>query len=184
MATEKRARKKRFRDESLARRRTQENRRRLTIAGLIAAAVVVIVVMALVTAGDDNEGAPTAAAPGECDESPQTLDSGVVVEDQECGDGEEAERGDLVTVHYTGTLENGEKFDSSRDRGQPFELRLGAGMVIPGWEEGLPGMRAGGTRELTIPPELGYGEAGRPPEIPPNSTLVFEIELLEVEKGG
>jgi hypothetical protein len=182
VATEKRARKKRFRDESLARRRAQENRRRLTIAALIAAAVVVIVVMALVSAGGDD-GA-SSAAPGECDESPQTLDSGLVVEDLECGDGEEAQRGDLVTVHYTGTLENGRKFDSSRDRGEPFPLRLGAGMVIPGWEEGLPGMRAGGTRKLTIPPELGYGEAGRPPEIPPNSTLVFEIELLEVEKAG
>jgi FKBP-type peptidyl-prolyl cis-trans isomerase FkpA len=182
VATEKRARKKRFRDESLARRRAQENRRRLTIAALIAAAVVVIVVMALVSAGGDD-GA-SSAAPGECDESPQTLDSGLVVEELECGDGEEAQRGDLVTVHYTGTLENGRKFDSSRDRGEPFPLRLGAGMVIPGWEEGLPGMRAGGTRKLTIPPELGYGEAGRPPEIPPNSTLVFEIELLEVEKGG
>lgn len=182
MATEKRARKKRFRDESLARRRAQENRHRLTIAALIAAAVVVIVVMALVSAGGDD-GA-SSAAPGECDESPQTLDSGLVVEDLECGDGEEAQRGDLVTVHYTGTLENGRKFDSSRDRGEPFPLRLGAGMVIPGWEEGLPGMRVGGTRKLTIPPELGYGEAGRPPEIPPNSTLVFEIELLELEKGG
>jgi FKBP-type peptidyl-prolyl cis-trans isomerase len=182
VATEKRARKKGFRDESLARRRAQENRRRLTIAALIAAAVVVIVVMALVSAGGDD-GA-SSAAPGECDESPQTLDSGLVVEELECGDGEEAQRGDLVTVHYTGTLENGRKFDSSRDRGEPFPLRLGAGMVIPGWEEGLPGMRAGGTRKLTIPPELGYGEAGRPPEIPPNSTLVFEIELLEVEKGG
>jgi FKBP-type peptidyl-prolyl cis-trans isomerase len=182
VATEKRARKKRFRDESLARRRAEENRRRLTIAALIAAAVVVIVVMALVSAGGDD--GTSSAAPGECDESPQTLDSGLVVEDLECGDGEEAQRGDLVTVHYTGTLENGRKFDSSKDRGEPFPLRLGAGMVIPGWEEGLPGMRAGGTRRLTIPPELGYGEAGRPPEIPPNSTLVFEIELLEVEKGG
>jgi FKBP-type peptidyl-prolyl cis-trans isomerase len=182
VATEKRARKKRFRDESLARRRAEENRRRLTIAALIAAAVVVIVVMALVSAGGDD--GTSSAAPGECDESPQTLDSGLVVEDLECGDGEEAQRGDLVTVHYTGTLENGRKFDSSKDRGEPFPLRLGAGMVIPGWEEGLPGMRAGGTRKLTIPPELGYGEAGRPPEIPPNSTLVFEIELLEVEKGG
>ena len=182
MATEKRARKKKFRDEALAMRRGQENRRRLTIAALIGAAVVVIVVMALVSTGGDDEGAPT-AAPGECDESPQTLDSGLVVQDVECGDGEEAERGDLVTVHYTGTLENGGEFDSSRG-GEPFPLRLGAGMVIPGWEEGLPGMRAGGTRDLTIPPELGYGEAGRPPEIPPNSTLVFEIELLEVEKGG
>jgi hypothetical protein len=183
MATEKRARKKRFRDESLARRKSQENRRRFTIAGLIAAAVVVIVVMALVSSGGDDEGGSIAAS-GECDESRQTLDSGLVVEDLECGDGEEAERGDLVMVHYRGTLENGRKFDSSRDRGQPFELRLGAGMVIQGWEEGLAGMRAGGTRELTIPPELGYGEAGRPPEIPPNSTLVFEIELLEVEEGG
>jgi FKBP-type peptidyl-prolyl cis-trans isomerase len=183
MATEKRARKKKFRDEALAMRRTQENRRRLTIAALIGVAVVVVVVMALVSTGGDDEGA-SSAAPGECDESPQTLDSGVVVEDLECGDGEEALGGDLVTVHYTGTLENGGKFDSSRDRGQPFEVRLGAGMVIQGWEEGLPGMRVGGTRELTIPPELGYGEEGRPPEIPPNSTLVFEIELLEVEKGG
>jgi FKBP-type peptidyl-prolyl cis-trans isomerase len=183
VATEKRARKKQFRDESLARRKAQENRRRLTIMGLIAAAVVVIVVMALVSTGGDDEGAST-AAPGECDESPQTLDSGLVIEDLECGDGEEAERGDLVTVHYTGTLENGSQFDSSRDRGEPFPLRLGAGMVIQGWEEGLPGMRVGGTRELTIPPELGYGEAGSPPDIPPNSMLVFEIELLEVEKGG
>jgi FKBP-type peptidyl-prolyl cis-trans isomerase len=183
MATEKRARKKQFRDESLARRKSQENRRRLTIAGLIAAAVVVIVGMALVSTGGDDEGAST-AAPGECDESPQTLDSGVVIEDMECGDGEEAERGDLLTVHYTGTLEDGTKFDSSLDRGRPFELRLGAGMVIPGWEEGLPGMRVGGTRQLTIPPELGYGEAGSPPDIPPNSTLVFEIELLEVQKDG
>ena len=183
MATEKRARKKRFRDESLARRRAQENRRRLTIAALLGAAVVVIVVMALVSTGGDDERA-SSVAPGECDESPQTLDSGLVVEDLECGDGEEVQRGDLVSVHYTGTLENGRKFDSSRDRGQPFQLRLGAGMVIQGWEEGLPGMRVGGTRKLTIPPELGYGEAGRPPEIPPNSTLVFEIELLEVQKGG
>jgi FKBP-type peptidyl-prolyl cis-trans isomerase len=183
VATEKRARKKRFRDESLARRRAQENRRRLTIAALIGAAVVVIVVMALVSTGGDDEGA-SSTAPGECDESPQTLDSGLVVEDLECGDGEEVQRGDLVSVHYTGTLENGRKFDSSRDRGQPFQLRLGAGMVIQGWEEGLPGMRVGGTRKLTIPPELGYGEAGRPPEIPPNSTLVFEIEVLEVQKGG
>jgi FKBP-type peptidyl-prolyl cis-trans isomerase FkpA len=183
VATEKRARKKQFRDESLARRKAQENRRRLTIAGLIAAAVVVIVVMALVSTGGDDEGASTASS-GKCDETPQTLDSGLVIEDLECGEGEEAERGDLVTVHYTGTLENGRKFDSSLDRGQPFELRLGAGMVIQGWEEGLPGMRVGGTRELTIPPELGYGQAGSPPDIPANSTLVFELELLDVQKGG
>jgi FKBP-type peptidyl-prolyl cis-trans isomerase FkpA len=182
MATEKRARKKQFRDEALAARRTQENRRRLTIAGLIAAAIAVIVVMALVSQDGDEEGASTAAA-DECDEAPQTLDSGLVIEDLECGNGEEAERGDLVTVHYTGTLENGKKFGSSLDSGEPFELRLGAGMVIQGWEEGLPGMRVGGTRKLTIPPELGYGEAGQPPDIPPNSTLVFEIELLEVQKG-
>jgi hypothetical protein len=179
MATEKRARKKRFRDESLARRKAQENRRRLTIAGLIAAAVVVIVVMALVSSGGDGDGASIAAS-GECDESRQTLDSGLVVEDLECGDGEEAERGDLVTVHYTGTLENGRKFDSSRDRGQPFELRLGAGMVIPGWEEGLPGMRAGGTRELTIPPELGYGDSAQGADIPAGSTLVFVVDLRKV----
>lgn len=96
------------------------------------------------------------------------------------GDGAEATAGKRVSVHYTGTLTNGKKFDSSLDRGQPFEFRLGAGEVIRGWDEGVSGMRIGGKRKLTIPPEMGYGPRGFPPVIPANATLVFEVELLGV----
>lgn len=110
-----------------------------------------------------------------------TTESGLVIEDLECGEGEEAVRGDTVVVHYRGTFENGEVFDSSYRSGEPFPLKIGVGMVIPGWEEGLVGMREGGRRKLTIPPELAYGETGQGP-IPPNATLVFEIELLEIQE--
>lgn len=102
------------------------------------------------------------------------------IEDVTVGDGDEAAAGSVVTVHYTGTLEDGTEFDSSRG-GDPFKFALGAGQVIQGWEEGLPGMRVGGTRELTICPDAGYGEAGAGGVIPPNATLIFEVELLEVE---
>jgi FKBP-type peptidyl-prolyl cis-trans isomerase len=96
------------------------------------------------------------------------------------GTGAEASAGKNVTVHYVGTLTNGTKFDSSRDRGQGFSFKLGAGQVIKGWDQGVAGMRIGGLRKLTIPPELAYGARGFPPVIPPNSTLVFEVELLAV----
>jgi FKBP-type peptidyl-prolyl cis-trans isomerase FkpA len=86
----------------------------------------------------------------------------------------------MVTVHYVGTLTNGDKFDSSRDRGQGFTFPLGAGRVIQGWDKGVAGMKVGGVRKLTIPPEMGYGVRGYPPVIPPNATLVFEVELLDV----
>jgi FKBP-type peptidyl-prolyl cis-trans isomerase len=102
------------------------------------------------------------------------------VEDLVQGTGEEAVTGKKVSVHYTGTLTDGSKFDSSLDRGRPFDFPLGGGRVIKGWDQGVAGMKVGGKRRLTIPPELAYGERGFPPVIPPNSTLVFEIELLGV----
>jgi FKBP-type peptidyl-prolyl cis-trans isomerase FkpA len=96
------------------------------------------------------------------------------------GTGAEAVAGKNVTVHYVGTLTTGSKFDSSRDRGQGFTFRLGAGQVIQGWDQGVAGMKIGEIRRLTIPPELGYGARGFPPVIPANSTLIFEVELLTV----
>lgn len=101
-------------------------------------------------------------------------------EDIRVGDGDEARAGKTVKVHYVGTLANGSKFDSSRDRATPFEFLLGGGQVIQGWDQGVPGMKVGGLRRLTVPPELGYGARGFPPVIPPNATLVFEVELLGV----
>jgi FKBP-type peptidyl-prolyl cis-trans isomerase len=96
------------------------------------------------------------------------------------GTGAEAVNGKQVSVHYTGTLTDGKKFDSSVDRGQPFKFVLGAGQVIRGWDLGVAGMKVGGKRKLTIPPQLGYGERGAGGVIPPNATLIFEVELLEV----
>lgn len=96
------------------------------------------------------------------------------------GTGAEAKAGDRVTVHYVGTLTDGSKFDSSRDRGDGFRFRLGKGEVIQGWDQGVAGMRVGELCKLTIPAQLGYGARGFPPVIPPNATLVFEVELLSV----
>jgi FKBP-type peptidyl-prolyl cis-trans isomerase len=96
------------------------------------------------------------------------------------GTGTEAVKGKTVSVHYTGTLESGKKFDSSHDRDEPFEFRLGAGMVIQGWDRGVAGMKVGGKRKLTIPSHLGYGDRGYPGVIPPRATLIFEVELLGV----
>ena len=102
------------------------------------------------------------------------------IEDLVVGTGDEAVAGKHVSVHYTGWLTNGTKFDSSVDRGRPFEFGLGAGRVIAGWDQGVAGMKVGGKRKLTIPPELGYGARGAGGVIPPNATLVFEVELLGV----
>jgi len=101
-------------------------------------------------------------------------------EDLKEGTGDEAKKGDNVEVHYTGWLTDGKKFDSSVGK-KPFTFTLGAGKVIKGWDEGVAGMKAGGKRKLTIPPELGYGARGFPGAIPPNSTLVFEVELLKIK---
>lgn len=109
-----------------------------------------------------------------------TTPSGLQIEDTKPGTGATATKGKRVTVHYVGTLTNGKKFDSSRDRNEGFSFRLGAGEVIKGWDEGVEGMKVGQMRKLIIPPELGYGDRGFPGAIPPNSTLHFEVELVGV----
>lgn len=110
-----------------------------------------------------------------------TTASGLQIEELTVGTGATAEAGQNVTVHYTGWLTNGTKFDSSKDRGLPFGFSLGAGMVIKGWDEGVAGMKVGGVRKLTIPPAMGYGARGAGGVIPPNAVLVFEVELLDIE---
>lgn len=113
-------------------------------------------------------------------ENMTTTPSGLQYRDDQEGTGAVATKGQLVSVHYTGRLTDGTKFDSSRDRGKPFQFPLGAGMVIRGWDEGVAGMKVGGKRTLLIPPELGYGARGAGNVIPPNATLVFDVELLGV----
>ena len=112
------------------------------------------------------------------------MSSQLIIEDLSVGSGAEAVPGTTITVHYTGWLFNdgkqGAKFDSSKDRGDPFRFPLGAGHVIRGWDEGFAGMKVGGVRRLTIPPEMGYGARGAGGVIPPNATLLFEVELLDV----
>ena len=109
-----------------------------------------------------------------------TTASGLIYEEITVGAGAAAASGQRVTVHYTGWLTNGTQFDSSKDRNDPFEFHLGQGQVIAGWDEGVAGMKVGGARKLTIPPALGYGARGAGGVIPPNATLVFEVELLAV----
>ena len=107
--------------------------------------------------------------------------SELIIEDIHIGEGDTAETGRTVSVHYTGWLEDGSKFDSSKDRNEPFEFPLGRGYVIPGWDQGVAGMKVGGSRKLTIPSHLGYGERGAGGVVPPNATLIFEVELLAVK---
>jgi len=106
--------------------------------------------------------------------------SELIIEELTVGDGAPATAGQSVSVHYTGWLTNGQKFDSSVDRNDPFDFKLGMGQVIPGWDQGVAGMQIGGKRKLTIPPNLAYGARGAGGVIPPNATLVFEVELLGI----
>jgi FKBP-type peptidyl-prolyl cis-trans isomerase FkpA len=135
----------------------------------LAAAVILLPMLALVSCKKESSM------------SKVTTPSGLVYEDVKVGSGPEAKAGQTVVVHYTGWLTNGQKFDSSKDRNEPFEFHLGAGEVIKGWDEGVQGMKVGGVRKLTIPSQLGYGEQGAGGVIPPNATLLFDVELLGIK---
>jgi FKBP-type peptidyl-prolyl cis-trans isomerase len=120
--------------------------------------------------------------PTESDAKVVTTASGLKYQDLKVGDGEEAKKGNNVEVNYTGWLKDGTKFDSSLDRDEPLEFKLGIDPLIKGWHEGVAGMKVGGKRKLMIPPELGYGASGRGDKIPPNAELIFEIDLLGIKK--
>ena len=140
-----------------------------TIAIVIVLAVVVSAVVYVLVNRSRNGGPEITTA------------SGLKYSDLVIGTGATPQKGQTVTVHYTGTLENGKKFDSSVDRGKPADFKIGVGSVIKGWDEGLMTMKVGGKRHFVIPSKLGYGPQGRPPDIPGNSTLIFDIELLGVK---
>lgn len=140
--------------------------------------------LAVLSACDDKAAAGSAAKPDDAAAVPASAKSvhGIQIEDVVLGEGTEAKKGNKVSVNYLGTLaSNGTKFDSSYDRNEPFTFRLGSGQVIEGWEKGIVGMKEGGKRILTIPPDKAYGPNGYPPVIPPNATLKFEVELVEVQ---
>lgn len=151
------------------------------VLGLFALALIFFLFNPIGFSGTSTQTVST-PSPSSLEDTRSSSPSGQLkIEDIQVGTGIEATKGSLVTVHYTGTLENGTKFDSSVDRGEPFTTPIGEGRVIKGWDEGIPGMKVGGKRRLTIPSEMGYGTRGSPPTIPPNATLIFDVELLEIK---
>ena len=159
------------------------------VIGLLVAGGILVVVVAVILIGRSG-----GSSSGDTSKADITVPNGptvqlptgsaptqLVVKDLKTGTGAEAKSGDKVSVQYIGVLyDNGSKFDSSYDHGQPFSFQLGGGQVIPGWDQGVEGMKVGGRRELTIPPDLAYGAQGQPPTIPANATLVFVIDLVSV----
>ena len=168
--------------------------RRILALGILAAALVLVV-----ACGNDEDEevtpavtpvpavtpasttAPDAGGPPPVSAQPTVTASGLQIIEVEVGTGDEAQQGQTVSVHYTGWLADGTKFDSSLDRGQPLPFVLGVGEMIPGFDEGVAGMKVGGTRRLILPPDLAYGPQGRPPVIPPNAELTFDIQLVSVQ---
>jgi FKBP-type peptidyl-prolyl cis-trans isomerase len=157
---------------------------RTNVRHLLAASVAAVLCLSLWATGcskpapepGQSDFTPAEASPSNDPPGPTSLQ----ITDEVVGTGKAAANGDTVSVHYTGTLMGGKKFDSSRDRNKPFEFKLGGGGVIKGWDQGVLGMKVGGKRKLVIPSALAYGPQGRPPVIPANATLTFEIELVEV----
>jgi FKBP-type peptidyl-prolyl cis-trans isomerase len=185
-----------LREQRRTQRIAKRNRQRLIIGIIIALVVVIIgyfVFTDYKTRTQTATATPTTTANktypiGTLDTTPPpptanavTTASGLIYEDLQVGDGATAKTGDTVSVNYTGWLADGTKFDSSLDRAQPFEFILGAGQVIPGWDEGVTGMNVNGTRLLVIPPDLGYGAQGAGTTIPPNATLSFEVQLITIK---
>jgi FKBP-type peptidyl-prolyl cis-trans isomerase len=144
--------------------------------------LVALFILFALAAGASGRAQTNNSSPTKVTGKPKTTSSGLQYWDIVVGTGATAVAGKPVKVHYTGWLTNGKKFDSSVDRGQPFVFPLGGGQVIKGWDEGVAGMKVGGKRQLRIPPELGYGARGAGGAIPPNATLIFDVELLEVTK--
>jgi peptidylprolyl isomerase len=159
------------------------------VIGLLVAGGILVVVVAVILIGrgggsdsDNASKSPIKVPNGPTVQIPDTpAPTQLVKKDLKVGTGAEAKAGDKVSVQYVGVLyDNGTQFDSSYSRGQPFPFQLGGGQVIPGWDQGVAGMKVGGQRELIIPPDLAYGAQGQPPTIPPNATLVFVIDLVSV----
>jgi peptidylprolyl isomerase len=168
-------------------------RDQLIFLGVLLVGAIVAVVIVLATGGDDSSSSSGTGTDQSADTStkpkvevpneppPTTLKTTDIV----VGDGAEAKTGDTVSMQYVGVnYADGKQFDASWDRGQPFTFPLGGGQVIPGWDQGIVGMKVGGRRELIIPPDLGYGSQGQPPTIKPNETLVFIVDLLDVQPAG
>ena len=160
-----------IRTERAERRRVKQQRQRLIISTTALALIGLTVYFIFSSQANSKEN-----------NAMITTASGLQYQDIKEGNGDAVRAGDKVSVHYTGWLENGKKFDSSLDRGKPFEFTVGKGQVIAGWDEGLQGMKPGGKRKLVIPPQLGYGERGAGSVIPPNAALIFEVELVKILK--